>query len=107
MVNFSLPCQSDDTAGDAPYVELVKQAEQLLQEGAMAVNRQAWREPASNSEVPVVFSLRSQCDEDADSFPGGARCGDDAAVMARRPLASRQHISSSHWAASHSATFRS
>jgi len=58
-VNFSLPSQENDTAADAPYVELVKQAEQLLQEGTMAAERQAWREPVSNSEAPVVFSLRS------------------------------------------------
>jgi len=59
-VNFSLPSQEDDTAADAPYVELVKQAEQLLQEGTMAAERQAWQQPASNSDAPVVFSLRSQ-----------------------------------------------
>jgi hypothetical protein len=58
-VNFSLPSQEDDTAGDAPYVELVKQAEQLLQEGAMAAERQAWRDRTANSETPVLCFPRS------------------------------------------------
>ena len=41
MVNFAASCHSEDTVGDAPYVDLINEARQLLAEGTIREPRQS------------------------------------------------------------------